>query len=186
MANTPASTENASVHEGASVRLSDREPNAADNKSGLFYPHYRNLTGTVAKVYADGTATVLADLDSLPSDIRTRHLTGTEAMRQKWLDNLSDEARNKLSAAEKKFSLRYSLLIGIADLTAIDAPALNESKTAEIEAPETAPTAKRGQAIAPQPSLDGEDLTEAPRKSTSDLAEAEAKYLAEIAQKKDA
>ena len=30
-----------------------------------------------------------------------------------------------------------------------------------------------------------EDLPETPRKSTNDLAEAEAKYLAEIAQKKD-
>ena len=179
MANTLA------LIEGSSVRLSDREPNAADNKSGLFYPHYRNLTGTVAKLYADGTATVLADLDSLPSDIRARHLAGTDAMRQKWLDNLSDEARNKLSAAEKKFSLRYSLLIGVVDLTPIDAPALPTPKAAEIEAPEAAPAAKRGQAIAPQPSLEMEDLTEAPRKSTQDLAEAEAKYLAERALKKD-
>ena len=43
-------------------------------------------------------------------------------MRQKWLDNLSDEARNKLSAAEKKFSLRYNLLVGLTDLTPTDAP----------------------------------------------------------------
>lgn len=179
MANTPP------LAEGATVRLADREPNAADHKSGLFYPHYRNLTGTVAKLYVDGTATVLADLNSLPSDIRARHVAGTEAMRQKWLDNLSDEARNKLSAAEKKFSLRYSLLIGTVDLTPIDAPVLIAPVTAEVEAPEAAPAAKRGQAIAPQPSLDMEDPTEAPRKSTSDLVEAEEKYLAEIAAKKD-
>ena len=43
-------------------------------------------------------------------------------MRQKWLDNLSDEARNKLSAAEKKFSLRYSLLVSLSDLSPNDLP----------------------------------------------------------------
>ena len=47
--------------EGAPVRLSDRETTAADVKSGLFYPHYRGLTGTIVKLYADGTATVTID-----------------------------------------------------------------------------------------------------------------------------
>jgi hypothetical protein len=172
--------------EGAAVRLADREPNAADNKSGLFYPYYRNLTGTVAKLYADGTATITVDSESLPPEIRARHQSGTDAMRQKWLDGLSDEARNKLSAAEKKFSLRYNLLIGVPDLTPISPPALAAPAPAELEAPEPARTAIRGQAIAPQTSLEMDDLPETPRKSTSDLAEAEAKYLTEISQKKEA
>ena len=180
MANTPPP-----LIEGASVRLSDREPNAADNKSGLFYPHYRNLTGTVAKLYADGTATVMVDPESLPTEIRVRHQTGTDAMRQKWLDGLSDEARNKLSAAEKKFSLRYNLLIGTIDLTPIAAPSLAAPAPAEIEAPEPARAAKRGQEIAPQTTMEMEDLPETPRKSTSDLAEAEEQYLAELAKKKE-
>ena len=42
------------------------------------------------------------DPDSLPDDIRKRHQAGTDAMRQKWLDGLSDEGRNKLSAARKE------------------------------------------------------------------------------------
>ena len=56
--------------EGAAVRFSEREPSAADAKSGLFYPYYRGLTGTIAKVYADSTASVSVDEGSLPEDIR--------------------------------------------------------------------------------------------------------------------
>jgi len=123
-----------SFAEGTAVRLSEREPSAADAKSGLFYPHYRGLTGTVSKVYADSTATVSVDPDSLPEDIRKRHQAGTDAMRQKWLDGLSDEARNKLSAAEKKFSLRYSLLVSVSDLSVnSDTPEAARKSLAEIE-----------------------------------------------------
>jgi hypothetical protein len=124
--------------EGASVRLADRETSAADTKSGLFYPYYRGLTGTIAKLYSDNTAAVSVDPDSLPEDIRKRHQAGTDAMRQKWLDGLSDEGRNKLSAAEKKFSLRYSLLVSLTDLSPIDAPEPSRKSLTEIEEAEAA------------------------------------------------
>lgn len=171
------------LREGSPVRLANREPSAADTKSGLFYPHYRSLTGTIAKLYADGTATVSIDPESLPHEIRARHQAGTDAMRQKWLDGLSDEARNKLSAAEKKFSLRYNLLVGVADLLPTDA--LAPPAASEAPAPDPpAPTSKRGQAIA-QSRLDSDDLPETPRKSMEELDADEARYLAERAQKKD-
>ncbi len=124
--------------EGAPVRLADRETSAADTKSGLFYPYYRGLTGTIAKLYSDSTAAVAVDPDSLPEDIRKRHQAGTDAMRQKWLDGLSDEGRNKLSAAEKKFSLRYSLLVSLTDLLPADAPEPSRKSIAEIEVDEAA------------------------------------------------
>ncbi len=146
--------------EGLPVRVAERESNAADLKSGLFYPYYSGLTGTVAKLYADGTAAVAIDSDSLPAEIRSRHQKGTEAMRQKWLDGLSDEARNKLSAGEKKFALRYNLLVGISDL----------SPTGE-------PTQAR---------LAGDSAAEPSRKSLAEMEADEAKHLAEIAQKRKA
>lgn len=144
---------------GTPVRLADREAGTADTKSGLFYPYYRGLTGIVSKDYADGTVSLTVDADSLPEAIRKRHQTGTEAMRTKWLDGLSDEARNKLSAAEKKFSLRYSLLVGADDLTVTGAPA------------ETVPPAVPAHPV-------GDD---AGRKTLNDYADAEAQHLAEIA-----
>jgi len=124
--------------EGDPVRLADRETTAPDTKSGLFYPYYRGLTGTIAKLYSDSTAAVAVDPESLPDDIRKRHQTGTDAMRQKWLDGLSEEGRNKLSAAEKKFSLRYSLLVSVSDLSPGDAPEPVRKSLPEIEEAEAA------------------------------------------------
>ena len=127
--------------ESDAVRLAERESNAADLKSGLFYPYYSGLTGKIAKIYPDGTAAVTIDAESMPSEIRTRHTKGTDAMRQKWLDGLSDEARNKLSSGEKKFALRYTLLVGVGDLSpmeaALEAPAEpNRKSLADIEVDE--------------------------------------------------
>ena len=107
---------------GDPVQVADREIAGADAKSGLFYPHYRGLTGTIAKVYPDGTAAVTVVPESLPGEMRDRHKAGSEAQRQKWLDGLSDEARNRLSAAEKKFSLRYTILVATTDLSPSAAP----------------------------------------------------------------
>ena len=106
---------------GDAVQVADREVSAPDAKSGLFYPHYRGLTGTLAKVYPDGTAAVTVTPESLPDEMRARHKAGSEAQRLKWLDGLSDEARNRLSAAEKQFSLRYTILVATSDLSAAGA-----------------------------------------------------------------
>jgi len=165
----------APLTEGALVRLAARETTPADVKSQLFYPYYGGLTGTIAKIYADGTAAVTIDPQSLPEEIRTRHQKGTEGMRQKWLDGLSDEARNKLSAGEKKFALRYSLLVGIGDLAASDQPVTVITST-------EAPTLQPAQSL--QATLDIEDLPDPPRKSLAEIEAEEARHLAEVAQKR--
>lgn len=159
--------------EGDTVRVSDREPVTADTRSGLFYPHYRGLTGTLAKVYGDGTASVTVDLESLPEDARARHEAGVQKTRQKWLDGLSDEARNRLSAAEKKFQLRYTILVSTDDLTRFDAPRTEE----------TAPRAKAS-AAEEQPALDLSTSTAPARKSLEDLEAEETRHLEEVARKK--
>lgn len=140
--------------EGDAVLMTDREATAADAKSGLFYPHYRGLSGTLGKLYADGTATLHVEEGSLPPDVRERHLTGSQAMRQKWLDGLSDEARNRLSAAEKKFALRYTILVSVDDLRGMETGAA-------LSKPADEPT----------------------RKSLADLEAEEARHLAQIAKK---
>ena len=181
--NPPEQLAREKLAEGSPVRLADREPSAADTKSGLFYPHYRALTGTVAKLYVDGTATISIDTESLPREIRARHQAGTDAMRQKWLDNLSDEARNKLSAAEKKFFLRYNLLVGVSDLSPAEALAPKSIEAPEAPAP-VAASPRRGQALA-KGAEDGEDVPETPRKSMDELQAEEDRYIADRAAKKD-
>jgi hypothetical protein len=148
--------------EGDTVQIADRETTAADTKSGLFYPHYRGLQGTLGKVYADDTATVNVSPESLTSEIKARHEAGTQGMRQKWLDGLSDEARNRLSAAEKKFALRYTVLVALDDV---------------------APYATSTPPVQTKLNLDAEAETTASRKSLADLEAEEARHLDEISKK---
>ena len=152
----------ATLTETTPVRLTERKANAADLKSGLFYPYYGGLTGTIAKIYPDGTAAVTIDAESMPAEIRTRHTKGTDAMRQKWLDGLSDEARNKLSSGEKKFALRYTLLVGVGDLS----PTGPAQLTTQEQPTEEQPTG------------------EPARKSLAEIEVDEARHLAEVALKR--
>ena len=94
-------------------------------------------------------------------------------MRQKWLDALSDEARNKLSSAEKKFALRYNLLIAVSDLALTGVPAA---------LPAAAP--KTLSAEAAQPSLEIEEPAELSRKSLAEMEADEARHLEEVAARK--
>lgn len=155
--------------EGDRVQIADRDATPADVKSQLFYAHYRGIRGVISKLYADNTVLVMADMETLPGDVCTRHETGTKAMRQKWLDGLSDEARNKLSAAEKKFALRYSLLVALDDLH-LEGSA--QPVRAALETPES-----------DAPTLDL-DIPAVPRKSLDDIEEEEARHLSEIRQQK--
>ena len=163
--------------EGDQVQIADREPTAADTKSQLFFAHYRGARGTLSKLYADGTALVIADTGSMPGDVRSRHEAGAAAMRQKWLDGLSDEARNRLSAAEKKFALRYSLLVAQEDLRS--------------EGPAPAPPAAAPAKEAAAPAMHGDDapvldldMPPASRKSLDEIEADEARHLSEVRQKK--
>src|SRR5579871_2214874 len=57
------------IKEGDRVRIVDRPPTPADAKSGLYYSHYRKLSGIVFKLYGSGTsaqAAIDVDLESLP------------------------------------------------------------------------------------------------------------------------
>lgn len=104
--------------EGDRVQIVDREANADDVKSGLFYNHYRGLTGIVQKIYASNEVAVEIEQESLPEAVAHRHEDVQEQMKTKWLDGLSEEARNRLSDKEKDFRLRYTVLVTLSDLTA--------------------------------------------------------------------
>lgn len=123
--------------EGDRVRVKDREQVAADIKSQLFYEHYRGLVGTVAKIYQDGTASVDVDQQALTKEVSKRHDETASGIKQRWLDGMSEEGRGKLTATEKQFNLRYTILLATADLEpytgAASAPA--KAEAAESAAP---------------------------------------------------
>ncbi len=104
------------LQEGEAVKIVERPAVAADAKSGLYFSHYRNLSGTVFKLYGTGEtqqAAIDVDLDSLPEDVSRRHLETRDLMYQ----SLTGDAK-KLSApgTPGEFRLRYIVLVSIADL----------------------------------------------------------------------
>ena len=137
--------------DGDRVQIVDREQNADDIKSSLFFNHYRGLVGTVQKVYATGEVAVDIELSSLPDAVAHRHSDVQEQMKTKWLDGLSEEARNRLSDKEKDFLLHYIVLVGLTDLIVPDGKPRAEEEaprrrtSAEIEAEEEAYLQQRKQ-----------------------------------------
>ncbi len=147
--------------DGDRVQVVDREANAADVKSSLFYNHYRGLVGTVQKVFeASDEIAVTIDEDSLPEPICTRHLDIRQAMKSKWLDGLSEEARNRLSEQEKDFTLRYSILVSPTDLIPLDSSISPAKPAGQIES-----------------AADGSDEASPRRKTAAEIEAAEEEYL---------
>lgn len=133
----------ADVHEGSRVKIADREASADDVKSGLFYNHFRNLVGSVQKLYPTGEAAIDVDLDSLTQPIALRHTDVQEHMKNKWLDSLSEEGRNRLSPQERDFHLRYTVLVAAHDLSPDNSPAPRRATLQDLESAEAAELARR-------------------------------------------
>lgn len=151
--------------EGDRVQVVDREASAADVKSSLFYNHYRGLVGTVQKVYeSSNDVAVTVDEDSLPEPICTRHLDVRQAMKTKWLDSLSEEARNRLTEQERDFTLRYTILVAPKDLLSSEKPIAQEKSKAAIDA-------------APAPAADAAEPPSPRRKTAAEIEAAEEEYL---------
>jgi ribosomal protein L21E len=132
--------------EGDRVQIAEREATAEDVKSGLYYPHFGGLTGIVQKVYETGDASIEVDLTSLPEEVAHRHEEMRLTMQTKWLDGLSEEARNRLSDAERNFNLRYTLLTSVSDLCIPTLPAAKETSrltSADLDAQEAAEIERR-------------------------------------------
>lgn len=106
----------AAVKVGDYVRVSDREATSADAKTGLFYNYFRNLTGTVERVYDDNSVCVDVEIESLPQDIRDRHIEIQTMQRDKWINGLSQEQRNKLSEQDKQFNMSYKIVVSASDV----------------------------------------------------------------------
>jgi ribosomal protein S17 len=108
---------------GDRVRVIEREPGTPDPKSLTYYPFYQNLVGSVIKCYDDNTVTVEIDRKKLPNDILERHELCEVGMKEKWLDSMSEDDREKMSEKHKRFKLRYTLLLPTKDLIHDDSPA---------------------------------------------------------------
>ena len=127
--------------EGDRVQIRDREATAEDAKSGLFYPHFRGLIGSIQKIYPSDEVAVEIEAESLAEAVRQRHSEVQEQMKMRWLDGLSEEAKGRLTDQEQDFRLRYTVLVSANDLTAPGAklakavPAATEKPVPAANAP---------------------------------------------------
>jgi len=170
--NSPAKAPKFNV--GQPIRLADHDPvTGPDVKPVPFYEYYRNLSGTVAKVFNDGTVAVTIDRNSLPKEIRQRHEDCEHRDRDKWLDRLSDEERNRLTAAQKNFSYRYTLLVAAHDVLPAGAAPKSSETAKQGQEPER--RSKKAEAVAIDVEPDA-----LPRRSLDDIAAAEERHLQEI------
>ncbi len=126
------------IKAGERVKIVDRDMTLADTKSGLYYDYFRNLTGKVQYIYDDKTVCVNIELDSLPEDIRTRHLEVQESTTKRWLESISQEQRDKLSEANKRLTLAYNVLVSESDLEpSSKSKATSKKKSAASSPPKT-------------------------------------------------
>lgn len=104
------------LKEGDAVQVVDRAATAADVRSGLFYNYYRNLSGTVFKLYGSGEtqqAAVEVDQNTLPVEVVERH----QATRNQMCGTGPGETkRQRAQTGDQEFHLRYVILIASADL----------------------------------------------------------------------
>src|SRR5579864_9009227 len=155
-------------NEGDRVQVVDRSQNAEDTKSGLFYNHFRGLVGAITKIYPTEEVAVTIEQESLPEDVRKRHLDVQQQMKSRWLDGLSEEARGRLTDEEKDFRLRYSILVKAKDL---QNPTSERAPVAQVAA--VANTASL-------PAADAPDGPEAGTPARRTMAEIEADEQAEL------
>ena len=169
----------ASLSAGDRVEIQSREVTSEDEKSGLYYSYFGGLTGSVDRIYDDGSVCVEVDLESLTQAARERHLSLQENERKRWLDGLSGEARNRLSAEQKQLKLSYKILVGKNDVIQVKGGKPSGGKGSSksgAASSDSAPSGSKGPARAPEPGpADAEPVSK--RASEDDLAKAEEEYL---------
>jgi len=110
------------IKQGSRVRVVTRAATTEDSRTGLYYPHFAGLTGTVQHVYEQDEIAVEVEPEALTAEVRARHASVRDQMKTKWLDGLSEEGRSKLTDREKDFRLRYVIVVASKDLEAAPAP----------------------------------------------------------------
>lgn len=109
----------AKVKEGDRVRVVKRAVSEQDKKVYGFFEHMQGLTGVVENIYSPNEVTVKVDLDCLPKVPADVHKEATRRMRERFAENVGEEARKQLTKEELEFTPHYVLLVRSDDLDKI-------------------------------------------------------------------
>jgi hypothetical protein len=106
----------AKVKEGDHVKVVRRPVTEQDRTVYGYFEHMQGVTGVVEGVYSKDEVAIKVDLDSLtkiPADV---HKDATKRMRERFVENVGEEARKQLTKEELEFVPHYVLLVRSDDL----------------------------------------------------------------------
>jgi hypothetical protein len=102
--------------EGERVKVKERPVTEDDRKTNRYFDHMANLTGTIQNIYAEDEIAIKVDASSMSNVSTDVHRVSTERMRQKFLDNVSEEQKKTLTPEELNFNANYVMLVKSSDL----------------------------------------------------------------------
>jgi hypothetical protein len=102
--------------EGDRVRVVTRQVTEEDRKKNRYFDHMAGLVGTVQNVYGATEVSVKVDPESMSNVSKDVHKQATQRMRDKFLNNISEEQKKQLTKEELDFDAHYVLLLDSGDL----------------------------------------------------------------------
>ncbi len=105
-----------SIRTGDRVSIVTRPVTEDDAVEQLYFEYFGGLTGTVVKIYDNGSVCVNVDLESLRPDFQKRHAELEKLEKERWLNSLSEEAKRNMTAEQKQYKIDYTILVSEKDL----------------------------------------------------------------------
>jgi ribosomal protein L21E len=103
------------LKEGDAVKIVTRAVTDEDRKKNRYFAHMAGLTGTVQNVYADEVA-ISVDIPALTKVTSEVHKQATLRMRERFVNNISEEQKRALTKEEMEFDVHYVLLVAKEDV----------------------------------------------------------------------
>jgi hypothetical protein len=101
---------------GDRVRVVSRAVTAEDRKLNRYFEHMAGLTGTVQQIYSDTEIAIEIEPDCLSKVSADVHKVATQRMRDKFLNQISEEQKKQFTKEELDFDAHYVLLVQTDDL----------------------------------------------------------------------
>lgn len=102
--------------EGERVRIVSRPVTEEDRRLNRYFDHMANLTGTIQNIYNAEEIAVRVDPDAMAKISKEVHKEAVNKMREKFVNNVSEEQRKQLSPEELNFDAHFVLLVRAEDL----------------------------------------------------------------------
>ena len=101
---------------GDPVQVVSRTATDEDRKKNRYFEHMGGLRGVIQNDYSESEVAVQVDLTTLSPITADVQKMATQRMRQKFVDNVSEEQRKSLTKEELEFNCHYVLLVQGTDL----------------------------------------------------------------------